>query len=230
MKEGSDGTPPAGARARSPRTVLLESIARETAALLPGVARLGGRIVGALYLAESPRSIDDLATEIGCSKSTVFTKLRLLEDARIVERRREPGVRHDVHALRSAYPEVILDAYLAELRRMVQDKQADCRRARRGSPGAPMPIGPFSDPGARRFPLTGATTPCVRVGTSGRSGGAERERKLPKLGHDDLLAGTLGACGGGAHRRRLRRSTLVRCRRNVRGLLPIASRSWSPSW
>jgi DNA-binding transcriptional regulator GbsR (MarR family) len=105
------------------RRALLEGVGKEVAASFPGITRLGGQIVAALYLAEGPRSMDQLSAELGRSKSNVFSNLRALEAAQIVERRREPGARHDTFALKGAYPDVIVGAYLTRLRRVVADKR-----------------------------------------------------------------------------------------------------------
>ena len=105
------------------RTALLEGVGKEVAASFPGITRLGGQIVAALYLAEGPRSMDELSAELSRSKSNVFSNLRALEEAQIVERRRESGARHDTFALRGVYPDVIIGAYLARIRRVVSDKQ-----------------------------------------------------------------------------------------------------------
>jgi HTH-type transcriptional regulator, osmoprotectant uptake regulator len=119
-------TPPAVAKAR--RT-LLEGVGVEVAASFPGITRLGGQIVAALYLADGARSMDDLSLELGRSKSNIFANLRGLEAAGIVERSRSPGARHDSYALRGNYPDVIIGAYIGRLRRVVGDKRALCRRA-----------------------------------------------------------------------------------------------------
>ena len=100
------------------------------AASFPGITRLGGRIVAALYLADGPQSMDALARELGCSKSNIFANLRALEAVHIVEKTRRPGVRHDVFTLAGPYPDVIVGAYLAKIRRVIVDKQALSRRAR----------------------------------------------------------------------------------------------------
>jgi len=107
----------------SARKALLEGVGKEVAASFPGITRLGGQIVAALYLADCPRSMDQLSLELGRSKSNVFSNLRALEAAQIVERRREPGARHDTFALKGAYPDVIVGAYLTRLRRVVSDKR-----------------------------------------------------------------------------------------------------------
>ncbi len=106
------------------RKTLLEGVGKEVAASFPGITRLGGQIVAALYLADEPRSMDELVEELGRSKSNIFTNLRALETAEIVNRTREPGARHDRFVLRGAYPDVIIGAYITRLRRVVVDKRA----------------------------------------------------------------------------------------------------------
>jgi HTH-type transcriptional regulator, osmoprotectant uptake regulator len=114
--------------ARAKQT-LLEGVGAEVAASFPGITRLGGQIVAALYLADAPLSMDQLAAELGCSKSNVFSNLRALDAAGIVEKQRVAGERFDVFALRGKYPDVIIGAYIARLRRVIADKQALSRRA-----------------------------------------------------------------------------------------------------
>ncbi len=111
------------------RQALLEGVGAEIAASFPGITRLGGQVVASLYLAESPLSMEELSLELDRSKSNIFANLRGLEAAGIIERRREPGARHDSFALRGKYPDVIIGAYLTRLRRVVQDKRALSRRA-----------------------------------------------------------------------------------------------------
>lgn len=116
-------------RVAAARHALLEGVGAEIAASFPGITRLGGQVVAALYLAEGPRSMDELSIELGRSKSNIFANLRGLEAAGIIERRREAGARHDSYTLRGKYPDVVIGAYISRLRRVVHDKQALCRRA-----------------------------------------------------------------------------------------------------
>jgi DNA-binding transcriptional regulator GbsR (MarR family) len=115
------------------RRALLEGVGLEVAASFPGITRLGGQIVAALYLADVPgetgRSMDELSSELGRSKSNIFANLRALEAAGIVERRRSAGARHDRFALRGPYPDVLVGAYIGRLRRMVADKRSLVDRA-----------------------------------------------------------------------------------------------------
>ena len=116
-------------RVAAARQALLEGVGAEIAASFPGITRLGGQVVAALYLADSPRSMDELSLELGRSKSNIFANLRGLEAAGIIERRREAGARHDSYTLRGKYPDVIIGAYIARLRRVGHDKQILSRRA-----------------------------------------------------------------------------------------------------
>ncbi len=116
-------------RVPSARKALLEGVGAEIAASFPGITRLGGQVVAALYLSDGPRSMDELSLELGRSKSNIFANLRGLEAAGIIERRRSSGARHDSYTLRGKYPDVVIGAYIARLRRVVHDKQALCQRA-----------------------------------------------------------------------------------------------------
>ncbi len=128
-KDKPDGTPTRDPRVQAARQALLEGVGAEIAASFPGITRLGGQVVAALYLAEGPRSMDELSAELSRSKSNIFANLRGLEAAGIIERLREPGSRHDTYVLRGKYPDVIIGAYLSRLRRVVQDKRSLSRRA-----------------------------------------------------------------------------------------------------
>jgi HTH-type transcriptional regulator, osmoprotectant uptake regulator len=110
------------------RKTLLEGVGAEIAASFPGITRLGGQVVAALYLSDVPRSMDDLSDELGRSKSNIFANLRGLEAAGIVQRHRASGARHDTFSLRGKYPDVIIGAYFSRLRRVVSDKQQLCAR------------------------------------------------------------------------------------------------------
>ncbi len=116
-------------RVNAARKALLEGVGAEIAASFPGITRLGGQVVAALYLADGPRSMEQLSVELGRSKSNIFGNLRGLEAVGIIERRREAGSRHDTFALRGKYPDVIIGAYVGRLRRVVQDKRGLARRA-----------------------------------------------------------------------------------------------------
>ena len=110
------------------RKTLLEGVGQEVADSFPGITRLGGQIIAALYLADEPRTMDELSLELGRAKSNIFANLRGLEAAGIVRKDREEGERYDTFSLRGKYPDIIIGAYLGRLRRVVADKQALCQR------------------------------------------------------------------------------------------------------
>ena len=124
-----NGEPSDDERLESAIRAVLEGVGAEISASFPGITRLGGQIVAALYLSDAPRSMDALAEELGRSKSNIFTNLKALEGAGIVERRRVAGARYDTFALTGPYPDVIIGAYLARLRRVVADKRKLTQRA-----------------------------------------------------------------------------------------------------
>lgn len=128
-KQRTEEGPSDNERIEAARQALLEGVGAEIAASFPGITRLGGQIVAALYLSDTALSMEELSQELGRSKSNVFANLRGLEAAGIIERRREPGSRHDTFTLRGKYPDVIIGAYVTRLRRVVQDKRALSRRA-----------------------------------------------------------------------------------------------------
>jgi HTH-type transcriptional regulator, osmoprotectant uptake regulator len=111
------------------RRAMLEGVGVEVAASFPGITRLGGQIVAALYLEDRPCSMDELSLELGRSKSNIFANVRGLEAAGIIERTRSSGARFDLYALRGKYPDVIIGAYITRLRRVVADKRLLTRRA-----------------------------------------------------------------------------------------------------
>ena len=134
----SKAAPEGVSRVAAARAAVLDGVGREIAASFPGITRLGGQIVAALYLADRPLSMDELSEELGRSKSNIFANLRGLEGAGIVERHRASGTRHDTFALRGKYPDVVVGAYLTRLRRVVLDKVNLCNRAL-GLLGPPTP-------------------------------------------------------------------------------------------
>ena len=70
------------------RRMLLDGVGAEVVASFPGITRLGGQIVAALYLSDAPQSMDTLSEMLGRSKSNIFSNLRALEAAGIVEKTR----------------------------------------------------------------------------------------------------------------------------------------------
>ena len=64
-----------------------------------GLTRIAGRLFGALLLSERPRSLDELAEQLGVSKASVSTDARRLLERGIVQRVGKPGDRRDYYQL-----------------------------------------------------------------------------------------------------------------------------------
>jgi DNA-binding transcriptional regulator GbsR (MarR family) len=129
MAKAASTKPSSNEPVAAARAAMLDGVGREIAASFPGITRLGGQIVAALYLADEPLSMDELSEKLGRSKSNIFANLRGLEAAGIVARHRASGDRFDTFALRGKYPDVVVGAYLSRLRRVVIDKVNLCNRA-----------------------------------------------------------------------------------------------------
>lgn len=64
-----------------------------------GLTRIAGRLFAALLMSEEPRSLDDLAADLGVSKASVSTDARRLLERGVVERRTMTGDRRDYYQL-----------------------------------------------------------------------------------------------------------------------------------
>ena len=64
-----------------------------------GMSRIAGRLLGYLMLSEASRSLDELATALQVSKSSVSINVRLLERMGTVERVTVPGDRRDYYRI-----------------------------------------------------------------------------------------------------------------------------------
>jgi DNA-binding transcriptional regulator GbsR (MarR family) len=118
-QDGGDGEGDALTRERA---LFVDTVGTEISTLWGNVTRLGGQCVAALYLADEPRSMDDLAEELGRSKSNVFANLRALEALGIVRRVRMAGSARDHFALTAKYPDVVVVAFVRKLGHVLRDK------------------------------------------------------------------------------------------------------------
>lgn len=62
-----------------------------------GLPRIAGRLFGFLLLQEDPCSLDELATMLNVSKTSVSTNARLIEQAGLIERFTKAGDRKDYY-------------------------------------------------------------------------------------------------------------------------------------
>ena len=62
-----------------------------------GVARIGGRVLGLLILADRPLTLDEMAGALGVARSSVSTNVRVSIASELVERVSFPGDRRDYY-------------------------------------------------------------------------------------------------------------------------------------
>ena len=110
---------------RRERAAFVDVVGTEISAIWRNVTRLGGQCVAALYLWNEPRSMDDLAEELGRSKSNVFANLRALESLGIVRRARVSGSARDHYELAGEYPDILVVAFSRHLSHTLSDKSRE---------------------------------------------------------------------------------------------------------
>jgi DNA-binding transcriptional regulator GbsR (MarR family) len=109
------------------RRAFVDVVGTEISAIWRNVTRLGGQVMAALILWDEPRSMDDLAEELGRSKSNVFNNLKALEALGIVRRVRIQGSARDHYELAGDYPDVLVVAFARHLSHNLADKSAELR-------------------------------------------------------------------------------------------------------
>jgi DNA-binding transcriptional regulator GbsR (MarR family) len=82
-----------------------------------GLPRVAGRLFGLLLMSEEPRSLDELADQLGVSKPSVSVNARLLEQRGVVERAGMQGDRRDYYRISSDILERSLEQRLGKIRR-----------------------------------------------------------------------------------------------------------------
>jgi DNA-binding transcriptional regulator GbsR (MarR family) len=112
------------ARARTPRTPDRHTTAfvEKIAVLLEadGLPRVAGRLFGLLLVSAEPRSLDDLAKQLGLSKASISINARLLEEKGVVERTGRQADRRDYYSIAEDILERTLEQRMAKIRRFQQ--------------------------------------------------------------------------------------------------------------
>jgi DNA-binding transcriptional regulator GbsR (MarR family) len=96
-----------------------------------GFPRIAGRLVGLLLVSDAPRSLAELAEELGVSKASVSTDARLLAAYGVIERLRRPDDRRDYYRV---VPDLVGRMMEQRLRRWQRFTEA-LAEARRSMPG-----------------------------------------------------------------------------------------------
>lgn len=81
-------------------------------------SRTAGRIFGFLILADRPRTLDDIATELSVSRASVSTEARRLEALGLLERSARPGDRRDYYHVSSEHFRRMIQGELSRLGEM----------------------------------------------------------------------------------------------------------------
>ena len=82
-----------------------------------GLPRVAGRIFGTLLVSAEPRSLDDLASQLGVSKASISINVRLLEEKGTVERVSRQADRRDYYRMSDDILERTLEQRIARWRR-----------------------------------------------------------------------------------------------------------------
>ncbi|MCT8136540.1 GbsR/MarR family transcriptional regulator [Anaerobacillus sp. CMMVII] len=64
---------------------------------LYGISQSVGRLYGTVFFSEEPMTLDEMSDELGMSKTSMSTGIRMLLDAQMVERVWEKGIRKDLY-------------------------------------------------------------------------------------------------------------------------------------
>ena len=108
----SDRAPSARTRAFIEQlAVLLES---------DGMPRVAGRLFGLLLVSATPRSLDELAGQLGVSKASISINARMLEEKGVVERVGRQADRRDYYCIADDILERTLEQRIAKIRRFQQ--------------------------------------------------------------------------------------------------------------
>lgn len=100
-----------------------------------GHSDAAGALMGSLFLAAGPLSMDELVEMTGYSKSTVSTNMAFLENKEIVRRTRKPGDKRNYYLVRQSIEETF-KAENEKIRRIMQIRIATIDEAERILDGA----------------------------------------------------------------------------------------------
>jgi len=85
-----------------------------------GMPRVAGRLFGLLLVSAEPRSLDELAKQLGLSKASISINARLLEEKGLVERVGRQADRRDYYGIAEDILERTLEQRIAKIRRFQQ--------------------------------------------------------------------------------------------------------------
>src|SRR5437773_2642922 len=139
-----------------------------------GMPRVAGRLFGLLLVSAEPRSLDELAKQLGLSKASISINARLLEEKGLVERVGRQADRRDYYRIAEDILERTLEQRSAKIRRFQQAShvrsaaiprrrcRSETRRGWRRSRAA-RPWPPTTAPSRRAVALWRVARRCCRT-------------------------------------------------------------------
>ncbi|MDH7577441.1 MAG: hypothetical protein QHH75_06345 [Bacillota bacterium] len=110
------------------RNIIIEAFGQVYA--LYGLPDVIGRIYGALFFADRPLGLDDIAKELGVSKATVSVNIRLLEGVGSVRKVWQKGSRRDYYEAERDFTRILVDAIKNKVEREMEITSAAISRSK----------------------------------------------------------------------------------------------------
>ncbi|WP_462410890.1 GbsR/MarR family transcriptional regulator [Neobacillus sp. Marseille-QA0830] len=83
---------------------------------LYGVTESVGRLYGALYFQDGPLTLDEMKEELGMSKTSMSTSVRILQDLKMVDKVWKKGVRKDLYQAELDWYQTFIDFFTIKWR------------------------------------------------------------------------------------------------------------------
>lgn len=96
------------------RERVIETIAKNMN--LYGVTDSIGRLYGMLYFHEHPMTLDEMKEELGMSKTSMSTSVRVLQDLKMVEKVWKKGIRKDLYQAEEDWYQTFIDFFTIKWR------------------------------------------------------------------------------------------------------------------
>lgn len=114
-------------RLEKSRKRIMESIAQNIH--LYGLPPAAGRQYGMMFFQNKPSTLDQMAEELGMSKTSMSTSIRSLSDAKLVERVWERGVRKDLYEVKEDWYQSFVDTFSITWRKSVSMHTSAIRKS-----------------------------------------------------------------------------------------------------
>ncbi len=110
--------------------VFIQGAGKVSSALLGMINKVGGQIYALLFISDEPLSLDDIADQLGVSKSNVSINIRMLEEYDLVRKVWIKGSRKDYYGAERVYPKKVLRDFLENIQGTMTDAITTIERTR----------------------------------------------------------------------------------------------------